>query len=125
MTGQKDSRAEEIKRRARKYRRKRENRSLGALASLVVVLITGITMILAGSGGGTFSVSGIVSADGGYGSLVLRGGAGLYVVVGVAAFTAGMALTLVCVRLSDSGKARKKKTIAAETSGDAQGKEKS
>ncbi len=121
MTGQKDSRAEEIKRRARKYRRKRENRSLGALASLVVVLITGITMILAGSGGGTFSVGGIVSADGGYGSLVLRGGAGLYVVVGVAAFTAGMALTLVCVKMSE----RKRKAIAAETSEDAQGKEKS
>lgn len=115
MTGQKNSRAQEIKRRARKYRRKRENRSLGALASLVVVLITGITMILAGSGGG------IVSVDGGYGSLVLRGGAGLYVVVGVAAFTAGMALTLVCVRMSE----RNRKTITAETSGDAQGKEKS
>ena len=119
MTGQTDSRAQEIKRRARKYRRKRENRSLGALALLAVVLITGITAILAGSGGG------MASADGGYGSLVLRSGAGLYVVVGVTAFTAGMALTLVCVRLSDAGKARKKKTIAAETSADAQGKGKS
>lgn len=87
MTGQTDSRAKEIKRRARKYRRKRENRSLVTFASLAVILMTGIIALIAGTGGGT------VSTDGGYGSLVLRSGAGLYVVVGVAAFTAGMALT--------------------------------
>lgn len=119
MTGQTDSRAKEIKRRARKYRRKRENRSLVTLASLAVILMTGIIALIAETGGGT------VSTDGGYGSLVLRSGAGLYVVVGVAAFTAGMALTLVCVRLSGTGKARNRKTITAETSADAQGKGKS
>ena len=58
----------------------------------------------------------------GTGRLLLRSGAGLYVVVGVTAFTAGMALTLVCVRLSGAGKARNRKTITAETSADAQGK---
>ena len=104
MTGQTDSRAKEIKRRARKYRRKRENRSLLTLASLAVILMTGIIALIAGTGGGT------VSTD---------------VVVGVAAFTAGMALTLVCVRLSGTGKARNRKTITAETSADAQGKGKS
>ena len=97
MTGQTDSRAKEIKRRARKYRRKRENRSLVTLVSLAVILMTGIIALIAGTGGGT------VSTDGGYGSLVLRSGAGL----------------------SGAGKARNRKTITAETSADAQGKGKS
>lgn len=43
--------------------------------------------------------AGLASMTGGYSSVLLRDGAGAYVVVGIAAFIAGVGLTWFCFRL--------------------------
>lgn len=51
-----------------------------------------------------------------YGSVLLRGGASAYIVVGIAAFAVGVTVTMICIRC------KKKKTIRME---DAEDKEES
>ena len=86
-------RAREVRRRARQYRRRREGRLNGALSVCSLLLLTGI---------------GTLCRD-----ALLRRGAGRYAVIGIAAFAAGAALTIVCVRRR---KRRTDRTSAAEES---------
>ena len=44
---------------------------------------------------------GIVSVAEGYGAVLLRNGAGSYVVLGIAAFVIGVAVTVLCIRLKN------------------------
>ena len=76
-------RAREVRRRARQYRRRREGRLNGALSVCSLLLLTGI---------------GTLCRD---------------AVIGIAAFAAGAALTIVCVRRR---KRRTDRTSAAEES---------
>ena len=46
-----------------------------------------------------------------YGSVLLRGGASAYVVVGIAAFAVGVTVTMICIRLKNKSKDR---TVSTE-----------
>ena len=100
-------RAREVRRRARQYRRRREGRLNGAL-SVCSLLLTGIGTLCRDA-----QTSGLALAAQGFGSVLLRRGAGRYAVIGIAAFAAGAALTIVCVRRR---KRRTDRTSAAEES---------
>ena len=39
-----------------------------------------------------------------YGSVLLRGGASAYIVVGIAAFAVGVTVTMICIRLKNKSK---------------------
>ena len=96
-------RAREVRRRARQYRRRREGRLNGALSVCSLLLLTGIGTLCRDA-----QTSGLALAAQGFGSVLLRRGAGRY-----AAFAAGAALTIVCVRRR---KRRTDRTSAAEES---------
>lgn len=101
-------RAREVRRRARQYRRRREGRLNGALSVCSLLLLTGIGTLCRDA-----QTSGLALAAQGFGSVLLRRGAGRYAVIGIAAFVAGAALTIVCVRRR---KRRTDRTSAAEES---------
>ena len=46
-----------------------------------------------------------------YGSVLLRGGASAYIVVGIAAFVVGVTVTMICIRLKNKSKDR---TVSTE-----------
>ena len=93
MTGMTEIRMREIDRRTRQYRRR---------------LLAGMGILL-----GNTQVAGISSVAEGYGAVLLRSGAGLYVIVGVAAFVVGMTLTVICIRCRKNSGNR---TLEAEES---------
>lgn len=102
-------RAREVRRRARQYRRRREGRLNGALSACSLLLLTGIGTLCRDAQ----TPGGLALAAQGFGSVLLRRGAGRYAVIGIAAFAAGAALTIVCVRRR---KRRTDRTSAAEES---------
>ena len=93
MTGRTGIRMSEIRRRTRQFRRRREGRVLFALrvCSLLLFAEIGILLRKVQSGG-------VPTVTDSYGSVLLQGGAGAYIVVGIAAFTAGVAMTVICIR---------------------------
>ena len=93
MTGRTEIRVREIRRRTQRYRRRRENRVLSSLAAFSLFLLAGIGFLLRG-----VQARGISAVAEGYSSVLLRENAGEYIVVGVAAFVAGVALTVICLR---------------------------
>ena len=93
MTGMTEIRMREIDRRTRQYRRRTERRVLFGLTACSMFLLAGMGILL-----GNTQVAGISSVAEGYGAVLLRSGAGLYVIVGVAAFVVGMTLTVICIR---------------------------
>ena len=98
-------RAREVRHRARQYRRRREGRLNGALSVCSLLLLTGIGTLCRDA-----QTPGLALAAQGFGSVLLRRGAGRYAVIGIAAFAA---LTIVCVRRR---KRRTDRTSAAEES---------
>ena len=94
MTGNTEARLREIRSRTKQYRKKYENRLLTCLAMCNLILFAGIGVLFRSvQGPGTVAV-----ADA-YGTVLLRDGAGVYVVIGIVAFVAGVALTVICIRL--------------------------
>ena len=96
MTGKTETRVREIQSRTRQYRRQRENRVLSSLAAFSLFLLAGIGVLLK-----TVQTPGIVSVAEGYGAVLLRNGAGSYVVLGIAAFVLGVTATVLCIRLKN------------------------
>ena len=94
MTGKTEARLREIRSRTKQYRKKYENRLLTCLAMCNLILFAGIGVLFRSvQGPGTVAV-----ADA-YGTVLLRDGVGAYVVIGIVAFVAGVALTVICIRL--------------------------
>lgn len=93
MTGKTDTRIREIHRRTAIKRRQRERRSLVRLSVLSLFLIAGIGAMLSDTH------AGIAQVAGGYSSVLLRGEVSAYVVVAIAAFVAGAAAAVTCIRL--------------------------
>ena len=94
MTGKTEARLREIRSRTKQYRKKYENRLLTCLAMCNLILFAGIGVLFRSvQGPGTVAV-----ADAS-GTVLLRDGAGVYVVIGIVAFVAGVALTVICIRL--------------------------
>lgn len=97
MTGVTEGRMQEIRRRTRRLRRRFERRAQAWLTACSLILLTGIGALLR-----RVQAPGISTVTQGYGSVLLRSDAGLYVVVGVIAFSAGVALIVLCIRYRDS-----------------------
>lgn len=107
MTGRTGSRVQEIRRRTRQYRRRREGRVLFALRVCSLLLFVGIGILLRQVQSG-----GLPTVTDSYGSVLLRGGASAYIVVGIAAFAVGVTVTMICIRC------KKKHTIRIEAAED-------
>ena len=96
MTGRTEIRVREIHRRTRRYRRRYENRALYSLTAFSLFLFSGIGFLLRKVQSG-----GLPTVADSYGSVLLRGGASAYVVVGIAAFAVGVTVTAICIRLKN------------------------
>lgn len=93
MTGRTEIRVREIHRRTRRYRRRYEKHALYSITAFSLFLLAGIGVLLQ-----HVQVGGISAVTEGYGSVLLRESAGEYIVVGIAAFVVGVALTVICIR---------------------------
>ena len=106
MTGRTGSRMLEIRRRTRQYRKRREGRVLFTLRVCSLLLFAGIGILLRQVQSG-----GLPTVTDSYGSVLLRGGASAYIVVGLAAFVVGVTVTMICIRLKNKSKDR---TVSTE-----------
>lgn len=88
-----------VKLRAEEIRRKRENKFLGSLFTLCLLLSTFLVGIIGKMGGG-----GRCAVVGFYGSTLMYENAGSYVLVGVISFVAAVIITVLCVRSKDKYK---------------------
>lgn len=93
-----------VQRAARRYLRRQEQRALRRLGGLCGALALGLGAALSRFTGGTAG-----AVQGLSGATLLSESAGGYVFVGVAAFTAASALTLLCVRAQEKEKRNKEK----------------
>ncbi len=96
MTGKMENRMWEIRCRTRQYRKRYEARLFSCLTVCSLFLLAGIGVLFR-----SVQAPGIVSVASGYGGVLLRDGAGAYVVVGIAAFVIGVAVTVFCIRLKN------------------------
>lgn len=96
MTGKTETRMREIRCRTRQYRKRYETRLLSCLTVCSLFLLAGIGVLFR-----HVQAPGIVSVAEGYGAVLLRSGAGAYVIVGIAAFAVGVTVTVFCIRLKN------------------------
>ena len=94
MTGKTETRMREIRSRTRQYRKRYETRLLSCLTVFSLFLLAGIGVLFR-----NVQTPGIVSVAEGYGAVLLRDGAGAYVVIGITAFVVGVTVTVLCIRL--------------------------
>ena len=88
-------RMQEIRRRISRYRYKQEKRAMVSLSSVCIALSCGIgTLLRMKQGPGIFTIQTE------YGTVLLHNGGEAYIVVGVFAFLAGAALTMLCIELN-------------------------
>ena len=93
MTERTQTRLRAIRRRTQIRRRRQEGRILSVLTCACLLLMTAIGTLLE-----QVQLPGISTVESGYSSVLLRNGAGAYIVVGIAAFVVGVVLTLICIR---------------------------
>ena len=96
-------RVELVKRQIRKNTRRRQKRGIGRLSAVCMLLFAALMQAV-----GTLIGQGQTAAQGVFGAMLLREDAGGYVLVGVAAFTAAVVLTVVCMRLHEREKQKRK-----------------
>ena len=109
MTCTTDTRVRAIRSRTRQYRARCEARQLSILTACSLLLLAGIGLLMNHA-----QSSGVATVAGAYGAVLLQDGAGAYVVIGIAAFAAGVAVTVLCVRL----KSRAARRMNEEDNGD-------
>lgn len=112
MTGKTETRIREIRSRTRQYRKRYETRLLSCLKMCSLFLLAGIGILFR-----SLQTPGVVAVANGYGAVLLRDGAGAYVVIGIAAFVIGVTLTVLCIRLKN------KSTNRTESTGESEDKE--
>ena len=88
-------RMEEIRRQISRYRSRYEKRMMVGLAAVCIALSGGIGILL-----GMKQQPGMLTIQTEYGTVLLHNGGQAYIVIGVFAFLAGAALTILCVRLN-------------------------
>ena len=93
MTERTQTRLRAIRRRTQIRRRRQEGCILSVLTCACLLLMTAIGTLLE-----QVQLPGISTVESGYSSVLLRNGAGAYIVVGIAAFVVGVVLTLICIR---------------------------
>ena len=101
MTGKTETRVREIRSRTRQYRRRYETRLLSFLTVCSLFLLAGIGVLF-----GSVETPGIAAVAEGYGAVLLRDGAGAYVVIGLFAFVIGVTVTVLCIRLKNKSTIR-------------------
>ena len=109
MTGKTETRVREIRSRTRQYRRQHENRVLSSLAAFSLFLLAGIGVLFR-----SVQTPGVAAVADGYGGVLLRDGAGAYVVIGIAAFVIGVFVTVLCIRLKSRAANRTDRTEGSE-----------
>lgn len=83
-------------RRINVLRNRYDRRILGSMTVLIAGLTVCMGILLQMA-----HVSGIPTVNDGYGSVLLRNGADVYVIIGIIAFVAGVIFTVICIRLRD------------------------
>ena len=96
MTGKTETRMREIRCRTRQYRKRYEAQLLSFLTVCSLFLLAGIGVLFR-----SVQTPGIPAVANGYGAVLLRDGAGAYVVIGIAAFVIGVSVTVLCIRLKN------------------------
>ena len=109
MTGKTETRVREIRSRTRQYRRQHENRVLSSLAACSLFLLAGIGVLFE-----RLQTPGVAAVTKGYGAVLLQSGAMAYVVIGIAAFVIGAAVTVLCIRLKNKSTNRTYRTEESE-----------
>lgn len=94
------------------YRRRKEKRRLAETCALSFALVCGIGGVLKDVEAGSFISAEADNGVAGYGAVLLHDAANVYIIVGIAAFVAGAALTAVCVKHKE--KARRKNSHGKE-----------
>ena len=103
------SRAACVKSRVRENLRRKRRREVCGLSAACMLLLAALVKTADVSSG-----PGQVVAQGLFGAMLLRESTGGYVLVGVAAFTAAAALTVVCMRLHEREKRKREKSEQKE-----------
>ena len=109
MTGKTETRVREIRCRTQQYRKRYEAWLFSCLTLCSLFLLAGIGVLFS-----SVQTPGIVSIAEGYGAVLLRDGAGAYVVIGIAAFVVGASVTVLCIRLKNRSKNRTDRTGQCE-----------
>ena len=109
MTGKTETRVREIRCRTQQYRKRYEAWLFSCLTLCSLFLLAGIGVLFR-----SVQTPGIVSIAEGYGAVLLRDGAGAYVVIGIAAFVVGASVTVLCLRLTNRSKNRTDRTGQCE-----------
>ena len=109
MNGMTETRVRKIRNRTRQYRKRYETQLFSCLTLCSLFFLAGIGVLL-----GTVQTPGIVSVAEGYGAVLLRDGAGAYVVLGIAAFVIGVTVTVLCIRLKNKSTNRTDETEESE-----------
>lgn len=94
MTERMEIRMQEIRRRTAMKRCQRDRREVSLLSMLTLLLMAGIRGLY-----GQIQTSGYAVVTGGYSSMLVREGAGLYVIIGIIAFVLGAGITVLSIRL--------------------------
>ena len=109
MTGKTETRVREIRSRTQQYRKRYEAWLFSCLTLCSLFLLAGIGVLFR-----SVQTPGIVSIAEGYGAVLLRDGAGAYVVIGIAAFVVGASVTVLCIRLKNKSTNRTYRTEESE-----------
>lgn len=92
-----------VKKRKHEYARRKQQREICGLSAACMLLFAALMQTAS-----TVVGPGQSAARGVFGAMLLREDAGGYVLVGVAAFTAAVVLTVVCMRLHEREKQKRK-----------------
>ena len=109
MTCTTEIRMRKIHSRARQYRARCEARQRICLTACALLLLACVGLLLGGA-----QSPGVAAVADGYGAVLLRDGAGAYVVIGIAAFVVGASVTVLCIRLKNRSKNRTDRTGQCE-----------
>ena len=88
---QKEIRKCKIRRRSLFLRCRYDRRIISGLIAIVLAVCMGRMFRMT-------HISGVATVASGYGSVLLRNGADIYVLIGLAAFVAGVVVTVICMR---------------------------
>ena len=109
MTGKTETRVREIRSRTRQYRRRHETRLFSFLTVCSLFLLSGIGVLFK-----SVETPGVAVVANGYGAVLLRDGAGAYVVIGLFAFVIGVTVTVLCIRLKNKSTNRTDRAEGSE-----------
>ena len=109
MTGKTETRMREIRCRTRQYRRRYETQLFSCLTLCSLFLLAGIGVLFR-----RVQAPGIPAVANGYSGVLLRDDAGAYIIIGIATFVIGVALTILCIRLKHKSTNRTGRTERSE-----------